>query len=337
MTSIYLHAAAAEVNFITMDPPEHTIMRKLAQPGFLPNVVNTFRGRAEEIVQGCIDQALEADEIDIVDDFAVPITVGMITTVLGLPIEDLPMIRQWTMAMADGFALPNFLTERDPERATRIVAAADEMGDYFEAFVSERERHPIEGDIVELLMESEADGVSYSREQLVSTLILLLTAGNDSTTNLISNYITTMAQFPDQADLVRNDLSLVNKSIEEQLRYCPSFLGFERSATADHELHGVEINKGDTIMVWIAAANRDPRAYDRPDEVDIMRPRNRHIGFGHGIHFCIGAPFARMESQIAARTLMDRVGSIELRGEPVLGGNAIMNGPAHQRAVLTAK
>ena len=319
-----------EDTFITMDPPRHTSLRRLAQKGFLPSVIASFGPRAEEIARTCVDDALESGELCLVNDFAVPMTVGMITTVLGLPIEDLPAIRAWTVEIFDNYLAQHFLRDVDPDRMATVERITGELTDYFRDYIAERKRSPMEGDIVSQLMTAEIDGVGFTDDEILSTSMLLLTAGNDSTTSLLSNYVINMARFPDQAEIVRQDLSLVPRSIEESVRFLPSFLAQDRVAAKDMTLHGVDIEEGDCVVLWLATANRDPNVFDNPNAFDAERRPNRHLGFGAGIHMCIGAPLARMEAKALANELMSRVGEIELVGDPQLPESTIMTGPTAQ-------
>lgn len=319
-------------NFIAMDPPRHTRLRRLAQRGFLPATLNSFVPRAEELSRQRMDYLLEAGEADIVDDYAAQITVGMISAILGLPVDDWMMIRKWTTDIAENVLAPNFVEDIEQDRIDVTTRVTGEMADYFTDFIAARRKNPKEGDLVSLMITTEMDGDRFSNEEIENTAMLLLLAGNDTTTNLIANFITNMAKFPEQAQQVRNDLSLVPQALEETLRYSPSLLCMERFVTKPVELHGVELQKGDTIIPWMAAANRDPKMFDRPDEFDIFRKPNRHISFASGVHMCLGSPLARLEGKIAATEFMKRSKGIELIGGPVLNGNSLVNGPAHQRA-----
>ena len=279
-----------------MDPPQHTPLRRIAQQGFLPSVLAKFRPAAETLAKERVDYALSKDSFDVVEEFAVPITIGVLTSVLGLPREDLPLIRRWTLELSDNFMAPNFVTEMSEDRVNKTTSIVQEMETYFRDYIAERIKSPKEGDLVSVLLNAEIEGKGYTTEEVESTAMLLLLAGNDSTTNAIANYIRNMAHFPEQAELVRNDLSLIPKSIEESVRISPSFLAIERRATKDVTLHGVEIRKDHPVVLWLAAANRDPTVFENPDVFDLNRKPNAHLGFAAGIHMCIGAPLARWKS-----------------------------------------
>ena len=318
-------------NIITMDPPRHTVLRRMAQQGFLPKVLETFRPRAEEIIKDRVDFALAHDEIDLVNDFAAQITINMITTILGLPIEDWPMIRQWTIDIAENVMCVNWLTQEEKKRMDVTERVIGEMSDYFASYIAERKKSPKEGDIVSILMNAEVDGVRYTDDEVESMTMLMLLAGNDSTATLIANYCRCMATFPDQANLVRKDLSLINASLEETLRYSPSFLCMERLVKKPITIHGENLDNGDLVVLWIAAANRDPEVFENPDAFNIMRKPNRHIAFAYGPHMCLGAPLARMEATLMAQEVMSRTSGLELTSEPINPGNTILNGPLSQK------
>ena len=318
-------------NIITMDPPRHTTLRRMAQQGFLPSVLNTFRPAAEKIIKERVDYALANDEIDLVNDFAAQITINMITTILGLPIEDWPMIRQWTIDIAENVMCVNWLTESEQKRMDVTARVVGEMSDYFANYIAERKKNPKDGDIVSILMSAEVDGVKYTDDEIESMTMLMLLAGNDSTATLIANYCRCMALFPEQANMVRKDPKLINASLEETLRYSPSFLCMERMATEDMIIQGEGVKKNDVIVLWIAAANRDPDIFENPNEFNIMRKPNAHIAFAYGPHMCLGAPLARMEATIMANEVMSRTSGLKLLSDPINPGNAILNGPLSQK------
>ena len=324
-------------NLIEMDPPRHTKMRRLAQQGFPRRVLKELIPRAEAIVKERVDNAFDQGEIDLAGDFSSPITIGMISTILGLPLEDQSMIRQWTIDIANNVMANNWVYEFEQDRADITVKVTGEMADYFHDYIKRRKSSPEAGDIVSIMLTTEIDGDRFTNDEVESTTMLLLLAGNDTTTHLISNYVTCMANHPEQADQVRQDPSLIAQSIEEVLRYAPSLLCMERGVAKPVTLHGVEIVPGDVMIAWIAAANRDPKQFERPNDFDISRRPNRHIAFGFGAHFCLGAPLARLESRIAVEELMRRTSGFELIGPAGPQKNAIIHGPAHQRVRFIPK
>lgn len=324
-------------NFVYNDPPRHTAQRRVAQQAFLPTVIKKFEPMTQALAKERVDAALAQGEIDVVEEFASKITTGLITTVLGLPPEDSNMIRQWTLTLGKNNEAPNFVYEPEEERFANTAEIMDNLTGYFADYIAERKRKPKEGDIVSALMESEFEGVRFTAQEIESTCIALLVAGNDTTTSLISNMVRYLAMYPEQADLVRADLGLVPKALEETVRISPSLQVLGRLATRDLTLHGVEIKKNDPVLLWLMSANRDPDRFERPDEFDVTRWPNRHLGFGGGIHACIGAPLARMEVTTIAREVLSRTSKLELVGEPVLNENTTINCMKSQIVRFTAR
>lgn len=331
-----LNLGRATENFILMDPPRHTRLRSLANRGFMPAVIRNFIPRAERVVKERLDYALEHDEIDLVDDFSAQITVGMISGILGLPIEDWSIIRDWTNVIQRNTMCSLWLKEWDDERAASTARVTGEMADYFHDYLKQRKKNPQEGDIISVLMTADAKGERFTDEEIESTAMLLLLAGNETTTNLITNFIRCMVRNPQQFELLKQQPDLVDKAIEETLRLEPSLRMDARLVTEPVTLHGVDIEAGAQVAIWILAANRDPRVFERPNEFDMQREAKRHLSFAIGPHTCIGAPLARMESRIAARAIAERVRSIELVGDPEMSDNGNLNNVLHQRARLVA-
>ena len=317
---------------INIDAPRHTSLRRIAQQAFLPGVLKPLRAVAEEMAKERVDYILENDEVDLVNDFSVQITVGVLFRVLGLPREDLPLIRKWTKELGDKDMAPHFCREYDADVAEMFVRVNREMADYFHDYLLDRKKNPKEGDLFSSLMSAEVNGIGFSDEEIEATAQLLLFAGQDTTTNLLSNFIINMTKFPEPAEQIRNDLSLIPAAIEESIRLNPSAILVERRATKDLTLHGVDICENDTVLPWLASANRDPSVFEDPHDFRLDRRPNPHLGFGHGPHMCIGAPLARLESTAALTELMSRVKRIELIGESELPGSTTLYGPVSQRA-----
>ena len=323
-------------NLITTDPPRHLRLRALANKGFLPGIIRQFRPRALEVVKERTQAVLEMGEFDLVEDFSAQITVGMITAILGLPLEDWPMIRKWTTDIANNTMTDMWLREDEPERYAITERVTNELSQYFDDYMKERRRRPKEGDIVSVLMEAEVEGERLSDEEVESTAMLLLLAGNETTTNLITNFVRCMVWYPDQADLVRAQPELGPQAIEETLRLRPSLRGTARRVKQAAELLGVELEPGDNVFCWICMANRDATVFEHPEQFDVTRKPNRHLAFATGPHSCLGAPLARMEGRIAAEELMCRTRSIELVGEPVIAPNALLDNILSQRVRVQA-
>ena len=331
-----LSLGRAGENITTIDPPRHTRLRRMAQQGFLPTVLNSFAPNAVKLAKDRVDYALEQGEIDIVDDFGAQITVGMITAILGLPADDWSMIRKWTVDIAENVTADLWVSEFEADRAAITERVTGEMADYFRDYIAARKKNPQEGDLVSLMISTEVEGDRFTDEEIESMAMLLLLAGNDTTTNLIGNYLTYMANYPDQADMVRKDPSLVSQSIEEVLRMAPSTTFQVRYVKEPVEMHGMTLEPGRPILPWMAAANRDPGVFENPNDFNIHRKPNRHIAFGFGPHMCLGAPLARLEGRIAIEEVMKRTKAIELIGPAEYSPNAFVFGPTMQRARFVA-
>lgn len=322
-------------NLISVDPPRHTRLRKLANEGFLPTVINNFKPRAEALVKDRVSAILELGECDIVENFSGQITVGMITAILGLPMEDWPLIRQWTTEIANNVMVDLWLRERDPEREAITKNVTGELAQYFSDYIKERRRNPKEGDMLSTLMTAELGGDRLSDAEVEGTAMLLLLGGNETTTNLITNFVRCMSWFPDQAELMRQDPSLVKLGIEETLRFMPPLRGTARRVKVDTELHGQKILAGEAVFGWIETANRDPAVFENVDRYDVTRRPNRHLAFAAGAHMCLGAPLARLETRLMGEELLRRVKTIELIGDAESAASGILNNVLSQRIRVT--
>lgn len=332
-----LNLGRATENFILMDPPRHNRLRILANQGFLPRVIKQFLPRAESIAKERIEYVLAKEEFDIVGDFSAQLTIGMITGILGLPVEDWPIIREWTNVMQRSTMASFWLSDWDHERSEGVARVTSEMADYFHDHLVKRKQQPIEGDILSILMTAEVDGERFSDEEIESTAMLLLLAGNETTTNLITNFIRCMVRYPRQYELLQENPQLLANAIEETLRMEPSLRMTVRSLKQDAEFHGVTIPAGNSVALWLMAANRDPRVFERPNDFDIEAKRPKHISFAAGPHFCLGSHLARMEATVAAQTILDHVGEISLIGDPLMSDNGSLNNVLHQKAAFGAR
>jgi cytochrome P450 len=320
-----LNLGRATENFILMNPPRHTRLRGLAQQGFFPKVIKKFLPRAEQIAKERFEYALKVDEFDLVNDVSSQLTIGMITGILGLPADDWSIVRDWTNTMQRNTMASFWLTEWDDERADSVVRVTQEMADYFHDHLKFLRKNPQDDNILSTLMTTELDGERFSDEEIESTAMLLLLAGNETTTNLITNFIRCMVRYPSQFELLKKDPNLIDAAIEETLRLEPSLRMTIRSVCKDAEFHGVTIPAGNSVALWFLAANRDPSVFEKPNNFDITTKRPRHLSFAGGPHFCLGAPLARMEARVAANTLLQRVNQIELLGDPQMSDNGNLN------------
>jgi cytochrome P450 len=293
--------------FLFRDPPDHTRLRGLVQKAFTPRVVEGLRPRLEEICDGLLDAAFERGEVDLVADYAYPLPVQIIVEMLGVPAEDHEQFRVWSHALARGLD-PDFLLP--PEAVQQRLGAILSFVQYFASLIEERRQKPGD-DLLTRLIQTEEQGDVLTQAELLSTCILLLVAGHETTVNLISGGALTLMERPDQLALVRDDPGVIRSGVEEMLRFvCPVQLT-GRVALEDMDIAGAHVAKGDFSMLLIGSANRDPDAFDDPETFDVTRTDNPHLGFGFGIHHCLGAPLARLEAQIALPALLRRARRLE--------------------------
>ena len=294
---------------LTSDPPDHTRLRTLVSKAFTPNVVEEMRPHIQEIVDELLDAVQDAGRMDVIRDLAYPLPVIVIAEMLGVRPEDREHFKKWSGDIA--VTLDPVVA---PEALQRAQQSALELADYFRGVVEERRRNPRD-DLISGLIAAEEQGDKLSEEELYATCMLLLIAGNETTTNLIGNGMLALLRNPDQLQKLRDDPSLIESAVEELLRYDSPVQATGRVATEDTEIGGKKIDKGDMLVTSLGAANRDPERFPDPDRLDITRQDNRHVAFGYGLHFCLGAPLARLEGQAAINTLLRRFPNLRLGTE----------------------
>lgn len=322
-------------NMISATGDKHRRLRMIGNRVFMPKFIESFRPNVQALVDERMDMALAADSFDLVEDFAAEITVGMVCAILGLPRADKAQIREWSAVLGENSGASTWLAQANPALESKGRATGMALVSYFRDYMRERRKAPREGDLISAFMTAEVDGQRLSDDEITSMAMLLLLAGNESTTNLISNMVRNLALHPKLDAQMRADTALIPAMVEETLRMHSSIRNMDRVATRDVEMHGVTIPKGGLVVVWLSAANRDPAAFADPDRIIPDRTPNRHFGFGQGIHLCLGAPLARMEAQIVARAILERTARVELTGDVVRGANASFDAILHQPARFT--
>ena len=316
----YLHADS----ILDSEPPKHTRLRSLITKAFNPRRIEQLRPTVASIVNRLLDELethFETGTADLVEHFAEPLPVKVIASLLGFPEEDEYLLRPWSQAIVKMY-------EVAPDETTRAEArkAADEFAAYVEGLMVERKAQPGD-DLISELAAVEDGGDRLSARELIATCVLLLNAGHEASVNGFGNGMVQMMRRPEQHDLLRADPEgLSATAVEEFVRFDAPLHLFERTATADTEVGGVAIAEGQKIAALLGSANRDESVFERADEMDITRDPNPHIGFGAGIHFCIGAPLARMEMQTALPLVMSRFPTMELQGEPESRGTFVLRG-----------
>ena len=285
-------------HMLNADAPDHTRLRRLVSKAFTVGRIGALEPRIAEISEGLADRL--GTEADLIHDYALPIPVTVIAELLGVPVDDLDEFR----TMIDGFLRP-----ATPEEG---MAAGMQMIQYVNTAIDIRTEDPGE-DLLSALIHLEEEGDRLDRAELMSMVNLLVIAGHETTVNLIGNGMLELLRHPDQLAALRSDPSLIDGAIEEMIRYNgPVETPFPRFAYDRTTIRDVTIPAGDMVIPVLAAANRDPAVFPDPDRFDITRSPNKHVGFGLGIHYCLGAPLARLEARIAIPTLLERYSSIEL-------------------------
>ena len=301
--------ATIGLSMLDRDPPDHTRLRGLVSKAFTPRVVEGLRPRVQEIVDGLIARAERAGGMDLIEEFAYPIPVNVICEMLGVPVEDHERFKGWSLDLARG--LDSIMLPPDSEVAKRSGIARQGLAEYFRALIAERRASP-RGDLLSGLIAAEEAGDKLSEAELLATCVLLLVAGHETTVNLIGNGMLALLRHPDQIRRLRENPALIGSAVEELLRYDGPVQRTARTADQDVTIRGITIPKGEIVMPFIGAADRDPAQFPDPDRLDIARADNRHVAFGMGIHFCLGAPLARIEGQIAINTLVQRLPKLAL-------------------------
>jgi len=305
-------AGAVGISMLDRDPPDHTRLRGLASKAFTPRVVERLRPRVQEIVDGLLDRVERAGTMDLIEEFAYPIPVNVICEMLGVPVEDHEQFKGWSLDLARG--LDSIMLGPESDVVKRSGKAREGLSNYIRQLIGERRSAP-RGDLLSALIATEEAGDKLSEPELVAMSILLLVAGHETTVNLIGNGMLALLRHPDQLRQLRERPDLIGSAVEELLRYDGPVQRTARTPSEDVTIGNRTIPGGAIVMPFIGAADRDPAQFRDPDRLDITRTENRHIAFGLGIHFCLGAPLARIEGQIAISTLVKRMPKLALAVE----------------------
>ncbi|EME51692.1 cytochrome P450 family protein [Amycolatopsis decaplanina] len=288
------------MNLLNLDPPDHTRLRKLVAKTFTGRAIAPLRPRIEQVADELLDAMTGRDSVELLESYAYPLPIRVITELLGVPFDDRDQFTAWSKTMVDGGA------------SEAAGAATMRMAGYLHGLIAAKRENP-EDDLLSQLVHASEDGDRLSPSELIAVSVVLLIGGFETTVNLISGGVFSLSRDPGQLALLRADRSLMPNAIEEFLRHeTPNILSSPRYTTEEVEIAGVVIPAGDFVMVSWLAANRDPSRFTDPDRLDITRPMGGHLAFGHGLHFCLGAPLARLEGEIAFGRLLDRFADIEV-------------------------
>ena len=300
-------------SILDSEPPKHTRLRGLVLKAFNRNRIEGLRPAIQKITDELLDEIeLTSGTFDLIADFAEPLPVKVIALLLGFPVEDEHLLRPWSQSIVKMY-------EVNPPREHQIAAqkAAQEFADYVHSLMLERKKNPTDDLITELATVHEA-GERLSTHELIATCVLLLNAGHEASVNGFGNGMVSLFEHPTQRDLLfEKPEELTETAIEEFLRFDSPLQYFERTATSDLELGGVSIKSGQKIVSLLGSANRDSSVFGNADVFDVARKSNPHIGFGAGIHFCIGAPLARLEMSVSLPALIKRFPNLKLSETPV--------------------
>ncbi|HEY3208790.1 MAG TPA: cytochrome P450 [Actinomycetota bacterium] len=295
---------------LDMEPPDHTRVRKLVSKAFTPRLVEGLKPHIQRVMDGLVDEVSGAGEKDLITAIAEPLPVAVIAQMLGVPESDRHLLRPWSAEIC-------LMYELNPsdDYARRAVRASEQFAEYLRTLSRERQAHPTD-DLISALAQVVDAGERLTEGELIGTCVLLLNAGHEATVNVTGNGWWALFRNPDQLALLRSDHSLIPRAVEELMRYDTPLQMFERWVLEDFELHGNHIPKGAELGLLFGSANHDPAVFEGPDELDITRRDNPHVSFGAGIHFCLGAPLARVELAASFGTLLRRLPYMELAEEP---------------------
>ncbi len=291
-------------NMLNLDPPDHTRLRVLVHKAFTPALVERMRPRIQALANELLDRVQGQDRMDLIRDFALPLPATIIAEMLGVAPKDQHRFHRWS----------NVLLTSTASGWGRICAIPTvwQFLRFNRKLIAARRTEPRD-DLVSAMVRAEEAGEQLSEDDLTAMIVLLLIAGHETTVNLIGNGMLALLEHPDQMATLRADPALMRSAVEELLRYTsPVEVATERYAREDVALAGTTIPRGGMVLPVLASANRDERQFPNPDVLDLRRDPNRHVAFGQGIHFCLGAPLARLEGQIAIRTLLDRFPDLRL-------------------------
>jgi len=296
-------------SMLGQDPPDHTRLRSLVSQAFTPRIIRRLEPRMHEIADALMATALEQREVDFVQAMTYPLPVTIIAEIIGVPAAERAQFKEWSDIAVAGLGSGLFAPP-EPGRLEQLQTVLREMGVYFSALADERRRQPCE-DLLTGLVQAEVEGSRLSHAEMITMLVLLLVAGNETTTTLIGNAVLELLDHPDALAQLRADRALLPTAVDEVLRYASPVQLDPRCATRRVELRSEVVEPGQIVVSWLGSCNRDEDIFERPERFDITRADNRHMAFGFGPHYCLGANLARLEAQVAIGALLRHTRSFE--------------------------
>jgi cytochrome P450 PksS len=294
-------------SMLSLDDPDHARLRALVHKAFTPRRIEQMREQVQLVVNELLDKTEPKGHMDLIADYALPLPLIMIGRILGIPARDNQKFHRWTRTFLSAPSNPNPLV---------IVPSMMSFMRYLHKQIKERQAHP-QDDLITALVQAREGNDMFNEDEVVSMIFLLLSAGHETTVNLIGSGMLALLEHPEQMQKLRNEPDLSKTAIEELVRFvCPAETATERYAREDITIAGTTIPRGELVLAVIGSANRDPNYFENPDTIDITRTNNRHLAFGQGIHYCLGAPLARLEAQVAIPILLQRLPRIHLTTQP---------------------
>ena len=316
-------------SMLGQDPPNHTRLRGLVSQAFTPRIIRRLEPRMHEIADQLMAAAVAEGEVDFVQALTYPLPVVVIAEIIGVPSADRARFKEWSDIAVAGLGTGLFAPP-EPGRLEELARVFREMGTYFSALADERRREPRE-DLLTGLVQAEVEGSKLSHDEMITMLVLLLVAGNETTTTLIGNAVLELLDHPEALAQLRADPGLLPTAVDEVLRYSSPIQLDPRRATRRVELRGEVIEPGQIVVSWLGSCNRDEEIFEHPERFDITRQDNRHMAFGFGPHYCLGANLARVEIAVMLATLYRELPDLEVTGPPVrmraVSSNAIKHLP----------
>lgn len=296
-----------ERNMLDLDEPDHRRLRTLVHKAFTPRIIEQMQGRVQTVADELLSAVASKGHMDVVKDYALPLPLTVITELLGVPSRDHLKFHRWSKAVVQVASTVSMV---------KALPSLLMFMRYVRKLLEEKRAHP-EDDLLTALVRAEEAGDTLSEDELLAMVFLLLIAGHETTVNLIASGTLALLEHPEQLEQLKQDPAIIKTATEELLRYTsPVETATERYAREDVTLHGVTIPKGELVLAVLASANRDEAQFVRPDGLDLTRNPNRHLAFGQGVHYCLGAPLARLEGQIALPTLLRRLPELRLSTPP---------------------